>query len=92
MADKIVEVATPSVSAVKIPPQLATEMEQLRSDVTNLTHLVKSLTTTRRRSPSPNPRRRQMSSTLCWYHERFGDFARKCQAPYSKSGNATASH
>ena len=55
MADEIVEVATPSVSAVTHnPPHLTTEMEQLRSDVASLTNLVKSLTR-RRRSPSPNP-------------------------------------
>ena len=92
MADEIVEVATPSVSAVTHdPPHLTTEMEQLRSDVASLTNLVKSLTR-RRRSPSPNPTRRQSTTDLCWYHQRFGDAARKCQEPCSKSGNATASH
>ena len=99
MADKIVEVATPSVSAVNnipssIPPQIATEMEQLRSEVASLTSLVKSITQ-RRRSPSPNFRRQQSpsgsSTDLCWYHQRYGDFARKCIEPCSKSGNATAS-
>ena len=99
MADKIVEVATPSVSAVNnipssIPPQIATEMEQLRSEVASLTSLVKSITQ-HRRSPSPNFRRRQSpsrsSTDLCWYHQRYGDFARKCIEPCSKSGNAMAS-
>ena len=66
MADKIVEVATPSVSAVNnipssIPPQIATEMEQLRSEVANLTSLVQSITQ-HQRSPSLNFRRRQSLS------------------------------
>ena len=58
MADKIVEVATPSVSTVNnipssIPPQIVTEMEQLHSEVASLTSLVKSIAQ-RRCSPSPN--------------------------------------
>ena len=40
LADKIVEVAVPSVSAVSVP-QLKTEVEQLRADVTRLTELVR---------------------------------------------------
>ena len=95
MADDIIEVATPSISAVhrdaRATPQLAAEMEQLRSDVAGLTNLVKSLSR-HRRSPSPHPSRRQLTTDLCWYHQRFGDDARKCQEPCSKSGNSAASH
>ena len=84
MADEIMEVATPSISAVhrdaRPTPQLSAEMEQLRSEVAGLTNLVKSLTR-RRRSPSPHPSRRQLTTDLCWYHQRFGDDARKCQEP-----------
>ena len=94
IADKITEVATPSISAATTtPPQLAAEMEQLRSEVTHLANLVKSLTQ-HRRSPSPNRRRRQPTTDcddLCWYHQRFGDSAHKCIEPCSKSGNGMAS-
>ena len=72
MADKIVEVATPSVSAVNVSPQLATEIDQLRLEVAGLTSLVKSLTQ-RRRTPSPNRNRREPSTALCWYHQCYGD-------------------
>ena len=95
MVDEIIEVATPSISAVhhdaRATPQLAAEMEQLRSDVAGLTNLVKSFSR-RRRSPSLHPSRRQLTTDLCWYHQRFGDDARKCQEPCSKSGNSAASH
>ena len=61
MADKIMKVATPSISDVhhdaRPTPQPSAEMEQLRSEVAGLTNLVKSLTR-RRRSPSPHPSRR----------------------------------
>ena len=57
MADAIVEVATPSVSAVNaVPHHLATKIEQLRSEVASLTTLVKSLTQ-RHHSPSLNSSR-----------------------------------
>ena len=89
LADKIVEVAaSTTVAAV----HTNTDVEQLRTEVSRLTDMVKSLTTksktSRGRSPSPHP---QSSSTLCWYHERFGDNARKCRPPCSKSGNDQAS-
>lgn len=32
------------------------------------------------------------SSTMCWYHRRFGASARKCTRPCSWSGNATTGH
>ena len=58
MADKVIEVAKPSVSAVTtIPPYINAEMEQLRSEVAHLTNLVKSLAQ-RRHSTSPNRHRR----------------------------------
>lgn len=88
MADKIVEVAVPSVSAFHTPS--TTELDDLRSEVATLRSTLKSLT--RRRSPSPRPQRQDSQGQLCWYHERFGDAARKCKEPCSKSGKGKASH
>ena len=51
MADKIMEVASPSIATVQVPLKVATEIEELHSEVAGLTALVKSLT--HRRSPSP---------------------------------------
>ena len=91
MADKMMEVASPSIATVQVPPKVTTEIEELRSEVASLTTLVKSLT--HRRSPSPTRRHSPAeSSHLCWYHQRYGESARKCKEPCSKSGNSSASH
>ena len=97
LADKITEVAAPSVSSVT-SPQLTcpTEIEQLRADVTSLTKLVKSMAGTRSkplrtRSPSPARLPSSADTDLCWYHQRYGDAAKKCRAPCSRSGNDPAS-
>ena len=97
LADKIMDVASPSVSAITTPP-LHTEVDQLRAEVSRLKELVTSLsqrgrtrgrlsTPPRLRSPSPST----PNTSLCWYHQRFGDAARNCKPPCSKSGNALAS-
>lgn len=91
LADRVVEVAAPSISSVADPKP---EVEQLRVEVNRLTDLVNSLSkkerTTRRRSPSPRRPPSPSSHPVCWYHERFGDSARKCRPPCSKSGNDQA--
>ena len=103
LANKIMDVAAPSgsVSAVHPqppPPQLSTEVDQLRVEVTRLQTLVKSLqrrsrtpsrrpVTTRTASPhSTSPTR--LSGTnreLCWYHLKYGDSASKCREPCEMS-------
>ena len=100
LADKIVEVATPSVSTVSAS-HLSDEFERLRAEVTSLRKVVESLplTTNKRdhsrgrsrgRSPSPHPPR---DPKFCWYHTKFGEEARKCSSPCSfSSGNDQASH
>ena len=94
MADKVIEVANPSVAAISGPPQpdLA-DYEHLKAEVARLTQLVASLTTRRRRSrsrgrhprsPAPQDLQQQDSPTttsICWYHRKFGERARKCQPP-----------
>ena len=91
LADKIVEVAIPSVAAVHTPSPLNAEVEQLRTEVSRLQEIVKSLSSRgrspRRRSPSPHP---PSDNDLCWYHQRFGDDARQCRPPCKKSGNDKA--
>ena len=91
MADKIVEVATPTVAAVSEP---SAEIQQIKAEVSRLADVVASLTQHRPRRGRSNSRQRrprspapsdshqpQDSKTLCWYHKKFGEAARKCQEP-----------
>lgn len=87
MADKVIEVAAPSVSAISQPPPSNNDLKQLRTDMSRLTDLVASFTRgrpprrrrsfSRNRSPAPT----DSQSTLCWYHKKFGEAAKKCQEP-----------
>lgn len=90
LADKVMEVAVPSVSGITAA---TTELEQLRQEVASLKTMLQALQqprgTSRGRSPSPAPQRRPQG--VCWYHAKFGDNAQKCKPPCSKSGNAQAS-
>ena len=92
LADKVMDVTTPSIAAVH-PPQIVTDVELLRAEVSRLTEVISSFTSSRQprrsgRSPSPRP---PTDSSLCWYHQRFGKDARKCRPPCSWSGNDPAS-
>ena len=98
MADKVMEVTTPTVAAVSdaCHPEHS-EIKQLREEMARLTDLVSSLTPrSRRRSlsrprcpSSPAPSRSSSTYSLCWYHARFGKEAQKCKQPCSW-GNSRA--
>ena len=95
MADKIMEVATPpTMAAVDITPA-SDDFHQLKTEVSRLAELVATLTQHRPQRPRSRSRTRrpqsparpkqqpsqQSSSTLCWYHSKFVEAARKCQEP-----------
>ena len=100
MADKVVEVAAPSVSAISHTGTDA-KVEKLQAEVTRLADLVASLTQHRprrdrsqsrgRRNCSPAPQGAQPQDSICWYHSKFGQAAKKCQEPCSW-GNDQAGH
>ena len=84
LADKIVEVAAPSVSAYtnsSSGPTWKGELDRLRTEVVGLKQLIKSLSVpsrdkgyrrSRSRSHSPNPTDASTNtdpSSLCWYHQ-----------------------
>ena len=104
MADKVVEVAHPSVAAISGPPQHnPSEYEHLKAEVDRLTKRVAAEQRRRQRgrsrdrqprSPSPQDTQQHDSSdatSLCWYHSKFGGQARRCQPPCNW-GNDQASH
>ena len=104
MADKIMEVSIPAVSAVMSPAH-PSEVKELREEVARLTDLVASLNTAtgtyysrrcstsrlrRPQSPAPTPASGSPTQdSLCWYHRMFGEKAKNCQDPCSW-GNSLA--
>lgn len=98
LADKIIEVAVPQVASVSAQPNSSSEIESLRAEIASLKqqiHVLKKVSR-RARSPfrratSPAPPPPQSSDGVCWYHQTFGDSARKCQPPCSHQGNDPAS-
>ena len=99
MADKVMEVATPTVSAITDTRADSSEVKQLREEVARLADLVASLSTRSRRRSTSRPRRTQSpapsnpppTDSLCWYHTKYGEAARKCKDPCGW-GNAQAGH
>ena len=99
LADKMAEVAGPTISTVATPAQATSEGDSsMRAEISSLREQVSALQAAvrprRSRSRSRNRGRpRSPSGTgVCWYHRRFGDSARKCLLPCTKSGNVRASN
>ena len=99
LGDNIIAAGPPGVSGVT-QPEPSREVEELRSELAQLRERVSTLSTsTRIRSPSPHrrlfrprsPPPHPTPTSMCWYHARFGDMARKCTPPCSYSGNGKAS-
>ncbi len=88
LADKILEVATPSsVASVDTTSSLASEVEQIRAQVSQLQETIQTLhkpsftpkrTSSRSSSPRPTSPGPQ---ALCWYHQKYGTAAKKCKPP-----------
>lgn len=84
-ADKILEVTGPHqqvAAASRTPP-----VEELQAQIAQLQQQIAALQTNRPRSRSrSNPRRRSSpvpTANVCWYHEKFGVRAQKCNKPCS---------
>ena len=103
MADKVMEVITPTVPAICDTSTDVLGVKQLREEVAHLTDFISSLSSqTHHHSSSrsssrsqqchsPAPPRLPSSDSLCWYHDRFREAACKCKDPCTW-GNAQASH
>lgn len=101
MADKIGEISNPSTSNIAAI-QNASEVSELRNQISALTTAVNNLKFSRGRSQSRsnsrNRQRRQRSSSqqVCYYHRKFGTNARCCRQPCNynetQSGNSQGGH
>ena len=88
---------TPSAPSPLVPAT-AGDIEDLRSEIKRLEKLIPDLTWPRRsthsphRSPTPTSTQTSDStdSSLCWYHQRFGDKAWDCRSPCSWPTNEQA--
>jgi hypothetical protein len=99
LADRVVEVAAPTVAGVKTPaadPPPAPpnpQYEQLLAEVAKLTATVAKLTRARSKTPGRHSRRpspspgSSASDHICWYHRTFGTEAKKCTPPCSHHPN-----
>ena len=87
MADKVMEVVTPTVASISTQ-QTNSEVTLLHEEVACLADLITLLTHDRpksqhqssshtRRQQSPAPKTPPADDTLCWYHAKFGEAARK---------------
>lgn len=106
MADKVMEVATPTVAAISDPRSdtqttpPASEMQLLREEVARLAARIETLATRPRRGRSNSRPRRSNSpapsstpqNSLCWYHAKFGEAAQRCKEPCTWSLNPPAGH
>ncbi len=89
---------SPDLSPVAAAISDSSEIRQLREQVACLASLVESLTTRHaRRSPSrtrrpnsPAPPSMSQTSSLCWYHAKFGETAQKCKSPCTWESNSPA--
>ena len=86
MADKVMEVVTPTVASISTQ-QTNSEVTLLREEVAHLADLITSLTHDRprfrhrnsfrtRQQQSPAPKTPPPDDTLCWYYAMFGEAAR----------------
>ena len=95
LADKVLEVAALTVAATTaLLPQLLSEVEQLRAEVSKLQTSIRTLTR-QSRTCQPSPAHPPPAeSFLCWYNHTYGEAARKCRSPcsYSTQSNDQAGH
>ena len=89
LANQIMEVATTSISNVSA----SSEVDQLWAEIADIKKLVQSLLIPQaqhQHRPSPSPS--ILNKESCWYHQRFGSSASKCQPSCNISGNTQDSN
>ncbi|XP_071039982.1 uncharacterized protein [Parasteatoda tepidariorum] len=98
MADKILDISPNTSKEVHAVKNDVSEIAELKGQIAALTEQVSRLTAANERQPryrsrhfsqgryrSQTPRREQ--TELCWYHQKFGNKAKKCNQPCKFSEN-----
>ncbi|XP_071824414.1 uncharacterized protein [Apostichopus japonicus] len=95
LADKILEVATPTVNAVATTTPEVSNIQRLEQHVGRLSRQLEDLSMrlnrqqSRSRSSSRKRRDSPAASEICWYHRTYGDKAQKCRQPCSENTEAS---
>ncbi|KAK3752990.1 hypothetical protein QZH41_016304, partial [Actinostola sp. cb2023] len=82
-ADNAMDVQSPSLSAIQCPPE-SNEIAALRAELQDINNTLAALTTQQTKHLGKKPQAHTTQATkpaLCWYHQRFGNKARKCLPP-----------
>ena len=88
LADKIMEVATPSPANAAV--STTSELEHLHKEVAELKSMLQALQSSKQLSTPRSPSPHWQPQELCWYHNKYGDNAQKCKPLCKKSGNFQA--
>ena len=98
LADKMLEVSVPAVNKIHTESGPATTHDNLQAQINALTQKFDQFLSTqnerdRSRSRSRSRSRQRVNSNLCWYHDTFGNNARKCVQPcqWIQSGRSNTS-
>ena len=79
------------MSKVSVQPN-PMALEQLQREIVSLITILRQSTLAQMsHHHSPNASGNH-PTTMCWYHQRFGNYAKECQPPCSHSGNDLVSH
>lgn len=82
MADTVMDVPVQNISAIR-PQQESNEIAALRTELQEINQTLAAFTRQQDKRPARKPQTESATPTLCWYHQRFGYKARKCQPPCS---------
>ena len=86
LADKIMEVATPSLAIAAV--STISELEHLHKEVVELKSVLQALQSSKQSGTRQSPSSHQQPQELCWYHNKYGDNAKKCKFPCKNSENS----
>lgn len=79
MADKMIVHTVPAVNQVNMGVE-----SEMTKQIETLTAAVRELKMNAYKKPEERRSKQKPSSNLCWYHETYGDRARRCRSPCAR--------